>query len=356
MSPGCLRPVSVLFLLGCVGLRLSPAASEEFSWELSGGYGQQDGTIGVELDRYTLNARHYLKPVDDTAGPLQLAAFLNRSGHAEARLTSQSQSQRAFQGDDLSVGEVTDEESGYEIAARYVWPDSGWFVGGRAERSDSRFTIESLGVESSGSDREAAELGFGKYVLPSTTMEVTLMSITGTYEPEDIVCESMYRCSVSVGSEVVTDDVSLSVRHVGRLASIPYSLSALAGASDLRTRWSFPSLATSGGAVAPAPELVQAFRESFETYPEPERDSWRLYAMRGDIFPTRALGIGLGYSRTEQDLEGVPDTGQVHVSARWFVRRNWAFALGVSHRRQEGSSGQRGRETDSVSVLVMGRL
>ena len=62
MQPGILRPVMVICISGSAGLCLSPAASEEFSWELSGGYRQQDGTIGVETDRYTLNARYYLQP------------------------------------------------------------------------------------------------------------------------------------------------------------------------------------------------------------------------------------------------------------------------------------------------------
>ena len=57
---------------------------------------------------------------------------------------------------------------------------------------------------SPGSDREAAELVFGGYILPSTTMELTLMSIEGTGEPEEVVCVSMHQCSVSVGSELVT--------------------------------------------------------------------------------------------------------------------------------------------------------
>ena len=356
MNPWILRPVLVLCISGSVGLCLSPAVGEEFSWELAGGYSQQDGTIGVELDRYTLGVRYYLAPVDDTAGPLQLATFLNRSSHVQAGVTGQSQRQRAFEGTALRAGAVTGEESGYEIAARYVWPDSGWFVGGRAERSDSRFTIESQSRELPGSDQETAELGFGKYILPSTTMELTLMSIISTSKPEELVCASMYVCSASIGSEIVTDDVSLSLRHVGRVAAMAYSLSALGGASDSRSRGLFPSLATSGGAVAPAPGLVQELREYFETYPEPELPSRQLDAIWGDIFPTRALGIGLGYSRTELDVAGAPDTGQVHVSTRWFIRRNVALNLSVSHRRREGMSGQRRRETDSLFVLILGRL
>jgi len=70
-----------------------------------GGYSQREGTIGVEIDRYTLDARYYLTQVEDTAGPLQLVAFLNRSSYAGARVTDQSQRQRAFDGTDLSAGE-----------------------------------------------------------------------------------------------------------------------------------------------------------------------------------------------------------------------------------------------------------
>ena len=350
------RQVLVFCLCGFAGLYHSTSASEEFSWELSGGYSQRDGTIGVGIDRYTLDARYYLKPVDDTAGPLQLAAFLSRSGHAKARITGQSQRQRAFEGTDLRAGEVTGEESGYEMAARYVWSDSGWFVGGRAEQSNSRFSVESQGRELPGSDLEGVELGFGKYILPCTTMELTLTSIMSTSEPDEIVCMSMYRCSVGIGSEIGTDDVFLSVRHVGRVAALACSLSAFGGESESRSRSLFPSLATSDGAVAPAPAPVQALGDSFESYAEPEPRSRRFYALSGNIFPTLALGIGLGYSRSVPDLTGAPDTGQVHVSARWFVRRNVALNLSVSHRRREATPGQRERETDSVSVLILGRF
>ena len=356
MNPWFLRPVSVLCISAPIGLCLSPAVGEEFSWELFGGYSQREGTIGVEIDRYSLEARYYLTPVDDTAGPLQLATFLNRSGYAAARVTGQSQRQRAFDGTDLRAGAVTSEESGYDIAARYVWSDTGWYVGGGAERSDARFAIESQRRELPGAGQQAAEIGFGKYILPSTTMQLSLMSTKSTSEPEELVCTSKYDCSVVIGSEIVSSDVSLSVRHVGRIAAMAYSLSALGGATDSTQRWLFPSLSTSGGAAAPAPGLVQLFSESFETYAEPELPSQRIYAIRGDVFPTQSLGIGLGYSRTEIDSAGAPDSGQVHVSARWFVRRNVALELGVSHRRREGRSGQRRRETDSVSVLIQGRL
>lgn len=320
------------------------------------GIGNTKAPLGLNSSDTHFTRATNLQPVDDTSGPLSLAAFLNRSSHVELKLTDQSQHQQSFEGTELRSGPVTGEKSGREAAARYVWRESGWYVGGRAERAASQSRFEALGRESPRIDQQAVEVRFGKYIVASTTLELTWMSDMITSDPGEIVCESMYRCRVHIGSEVESDDVSLSARHVGRVAAFAYSLLALGGASETRSRPLFPSLAPSGGAVAPAPALAQALRESFRSDREREPNTHRFHALSGEINPTPTLGIGLGFYRTAPNSVDAPDSGQLHASVRWFVRRNVALDIGVSRTRRESALGQRARETDSVSVVILGRL
>ena len=57
----------------------SSASAEDFSWQVSGGYGESELAPFADTERTRLDATYYFDPVDDSRGPYALAPFLNRS-------------------------------------------------------------------------------------------------------------------------------------------------------------------------------------------------------------------------------------------------------------------------------------
>ena len=158
---------AIVRTLGCPGIlcaslvMLSPAAGEEYSWQLAGSYRQDDAPRVVESGRSSLGATYYLSPVDDEAGPYELASFLNRSSFVTVNLARSKLREElvpAIVNVDPSTGgmlppdvlgrfgdtgfpgladipvEIGIDTSEYAVSGRYVWPGSGWYAGAGAER------------------------------------------------------------------------------------------------------------------------------------------------------------------------------------------------------------------------------
>ena len=79
MSHAIVQTLDYSSILCASLVMLSTAAGAEYSWQLAGSYRQDDAPRVVESDHSSLGATYYLSPVDDEAGPYELASFLNRS-------------------------------------------------------------------------------------------------------------------------------------------------------------------------------------------------------------------------------------------------------------------------------------
>ena len=242
---------------------LSTAAGAEYSWQLAGSYRQDDAPRVVESDHSSLEATYYLSPVDDEAGPYELAPFLNRSSYVTvdvARSKLRQELVRAIVGADPSTDgmlppdvlelfgdngfpgpadippEFGIDTSEYAVSGRYVWPGSGWYAGARAERGDidqlPQVLSTDIAAEQEGSrlfagkyfgSRTAVELGFRSMTQRQTTRSQTTFFTGFPFGPVEI--------ETQIDSEDETDDVSLSVRHVGEAGAMTWSACRRRGSS-----------------------------------------------------------------------------------------------------------------------------
>ena len=377
----------------CAGLVfLSPAVAAEYSWQLAGSYRDDDAANTLESNSSSLRATYYLSPVDDEVGPYELAPFLNRSSHVtidagRAELREElilSISVSDFPSDVTLPDDVLEmleeallaaladlpteagiDTSDYAVYGRYVWPGTGWYAGARAERGDmdpvpaAAFVATNFDLERSGlfagkyfGSHTAVELGFG-----STTQSQEARSTTTFPEPGRNAFGVPDTPSLVelTNSETETDDVSLSVRHVGDLGGFTWSAWASVRSGRTETRVSLPdtpAFFTSSGMAIPPVDLGRGIANnnalSFNEIIQSGRE--RNYSISGALFPTKALGVRLIFSRLDDDTFGSSDL--VGVSANWFFVRNAAAEVEYLRTNFERGRGPGARDMDSVRVQL----
>ena len=382
-----------------------PATADEFSWQVSGSYLDDDMGDAVESDRSSLTATRYFPPVDDEAGPWELAPFLNRSSRVTvniARSTLREQltpwlAAYGAAGADVLRGGVAapviavppaltvDEpypspfalpadlhlESGmdatdYAVHGRYVWRGTGWYAGARAERGDLDPVPES---PSSATNFFHDRMGLlaGRYIGSRTAVEVRLASGTQNqqtrstgYFPVPVFGDGGFSDAPffpdsdivglppfvdpwfgSIDSETETEDVGLSVRHVGDAGEMTWSVAA----SVLSSRWDTRMLLPGGGAVfytsgaiGDPPDRDRIVVDAGWLYPTEifESGRERHYDAFFSLFPTRALGVHLGLSRVDAGEFG--SSSLVSLSANWFLIRDAAAEIELA-RTSYGNGG-----------------
>ena len=381
----------------CAGLVfLSPADSAEYSWQLAGSYRDDDAANTLESNSSSLRATYYLSPVDDEVGPYELAPFLNRSSHvtidagrAEVReelmlsvsvsdfpsdvtlpddvLEMLEQALLAALADLPTVAGI--DTSNYAVYGRYVWPGTGWYAGARAERGDMD-AVPAAAFVATDFDLERSGLFAGKYFGSHTALELGFGSTTQSQEPRSTTTfPEPGRNAFGVpgapsrveqtNSETETDDVSLSLRHVGDLGGLTWSASASMRSGQTETRVFLPdppTLFTSSGMAIPP---VESGREtangnalSFNEIVQSGRQ--RNYSISGALFPTKAFGVHLVFSRLDNDTFGSSDV--VGVSANWFFVRNAAAEVEYLRTNFERGRGPGARDRNAVRVQLVGRF
>lgn len=140
-TPAALRALHAV----AVSLLASSASGEDFSWQLSGGYGETELAPFADTERTMLDATYYIDPVDDSRGPYALAPFLNRSSRVTAGVTNEKTTITTLVAGVAPVPpsspttvDVTEETTGYSVSGRYVWSRSGWYVGAGGSATRSR--------------------------------------------------------------------------------------------------------------------------------------------------------------------------------------------------------------------------
>ena len=212
---------------------LSGAHAEEFSWQLSGGYSEDQLGDVLRSETGDFSAAYYPRAVDDSNGPYALATFLNRSSVVAINVSSDEQVQsrivrlRGGEVADVSDVDIRSRTSANSFSGRHVWPRTGWYLGGdieraEIERDDSSTDIEEFGVVA------------GKYLGSRTTVALSLGSTTSMTPAGEATCLPSGSCEVRFGNESRNESVDVSVRHVGDIGRLVYSVSAtgLTGALD----------------------------------------------------------------------------------------------------------------------------
>ena len=369
---------------------LSPAAGEEYSWQLAGSYRQDDAPSVVESDRSSLGATYYLSPVDDEAGPYELASFLNRSSFVTVNLARSKLREElvpAIVNVDPSTGgmlppdvlgrfgntgfpgladipvEIGIDTSEYAVSGRYVWPGSGWYAGAGAERGDidhvPQVHFTEIEAQQEGSQlfagkyfgsRTAVELGF-RSMTQRQTIQTQLTFLLGVqFEPVQI--------NTQTDAEDNTEDVSLSVRHVGEAGGMTWSLQASVRSSRIETRVFFPDPVVVGFPEELGPpggdRIIVGTNPEFSSNEIDQSVGERSYTLSGALFPTDALGVRLIYSHLDRDRLGASDL--VGLSATWFFVRNVAAKIELLQTDFDRGFGPGSPDRDSVRVRLLGRF
>ena len=387
---------AIVQTFGCPGIlcaslvMLSPAAGEEYSWQLAGSYRQDDAPRVVESDHSSLGATYYLSPVDDEAGPYELASFLNRSSFVTVNLARSKLREElipAIVNVDPSTGgmlppdvlgrfgdtgfpgladipvEIGIDTSEYAVSGRYVWPGSGWYAGAGAERGaidhvpQAHFT--EIEAQQEGSQlfagkyfgsRTAVELGF-RSMTQHQTIQTQLTHLLGVqFEPVQIETQT--------DAEDDTEDVSLSVRHVGEAGGMTWSLQASVRSSRVETRVFFPDPVIVGfpeeSTLANGDRIITATNLELPSNEIDQSVGARSYTLAGALFPTDSLGVRVVFSRVDRDRLGASDL--VGLSASWFFVRNAAVEIELLQTDFDRGLGSGSPDRDSVRVRLLGRF
>ena len=234
-----------------------------------------------------------------------------------------------------ALGEDLDfESSEYAVSGRYVWADSGWYVGGRLDRGtiDRPTDGSALAV---GADTEGYGVWAGRYFGEVTAVEVRINSSERTSVQE--ISFPRLNLAFDIGARTSTDNLGVSVRRAGLLAGRLYWLSANLGRDRSDTRLIIPSILD----FAQSPDIV------------PSRDidrstSGYQYGLTAGLYPNRAIGVRLNYTRGD-------DGGSLAgVSASWFFTPN--AAVDVALARVELESRAYAVDVDVVMLRLLGRF
>ena len=388
----------------CVSsLVLSTAVAAEYSWQVTGGYEDIDSEGSIETNHSSMRATWYLSAVDDQVGPYELAPFLNRSSHVSVstgRTKLREQLFPAIFGDwIISGGPVPDNatdigrvgfaspvlagwptESGlnsseYALDGRYVWPGAGWYAGAHASRSDAEMLPDYPFAQTT-AGHESAGIFAGRYFGTLTALELDFGSDTASQETlvtpfafdpvfggpvfgDPVLPEipGFGPIELRTGTDIETDKVRLSVRHVARLGDSMVSFSASIRSSRSETRLVLPEprgffsvVDEFGSPERPVgtlgPDAIPS--EIFES----ERE--RGYSLSGALFPTQALGVRLTYTNSDHDTWGIRD--EVGLSANWFFLRNAAIEIQLVRTDSGGGYFTGSPDSDSLGVRLRGRF
>lgn len=311
-------------LLASLGACLAAGAvqADEFSWEPSGVANEAEQDSG-DAERLSFGVTYYFGAVDDTRGPLGLAAFLDpatRISLSHDRETGSLLSPPTFLLFPSGVDTTTDE---YSIAGRFVLPASKWYVGGGYTHGDldppPRYTPIDGDIESYG-------LVVGKYLGADTTLELA-------FDSSDVRTDLNPSCSVAPcptsAIETQSDAWSIAAQHVWRGGPVAYSL------------WG--RFARREGSVAFETALPPSTVES-------DFRPWDQYAVAGEIFPTQKLGFRVGYSRWDG-----PSVEAYDLSATWFATNRVGIALTCSQQRIRSGSFDV-YDNDATALRIVGRF
>ena len=298
----------------------SGARADEFSWQLSGVTNRLEAG-DFRRDSWAIDGTYYVKPIDDSAGPFELASFL----HPTTRVSAAASQTESF-------SEIADDPTAFILNGAYVLPGEKWYFGANYAKTDlgeqvppvTRFDAKGYGVLA------------GRYFGASTTLELALGRSEQSFESSLCTIAAPYPPGLApYAVETTTDTVGLEVFHVRRFRSLTYSLQG--GVSQAEAEF---------GISSPFPSLVPARQGSGPTL--------RVYSVAGELFPTNRLGVRLGFSRP--DGEFAPDAESYDVGTTWFFKPRVAVQFTLSRMSRDDVPPGGIDHSDSAGIRFIGRL
>ncbi|HEY9181719.1 MAG TPA: putative porin [Gammaproteobacteria bacterium] len=343
------------------------ATAEDFSWQVSGGYGATELAPYADTERTVLDATYYFDPVDDSRGPYALAPFLNRSSRVTAGVVREKTTLTTLvatigsppPGTPTAI-DVTEDSTGYVFGGRYVWPRSGWYVGAsyRNEEMDHEPSSSSLLQDTT---TDGYQLFGGRYLGESTTVDLGAGTTEQTTELV-ITCITSLCLSGRTATHVDTEDWSIGTTHVRRGPRLSYAITGRFSRADVTPsidelvlappvgtfplRPTTPMTIAGGVSVAAFTPIAAPF-----SGPSPVEDERDVLSLGGELFPTDRLGVRIGFARAEGDYI---EDDTLDLGATWFFKPGIAIELVVA--RTETEIGALERDIDRAEVRFLGRL
>jgi hypothetical protein len=318
---------------------------------------RQSLTMSDEVtgDTRTLQATRYFRPVRDSLGPLALAEFLSPSSRLSIGLYRDEKSQRrvALPGTPATSEEVSE---GASLSGRYVWRESGWFVGGAAQTADlddSTFTVPPR------TDFRSYRAFGGKYLTPRTSLELSLRaSTTATDYPFTPVCALFAGCIDD--TKVAADEIALSAMHVGTVGELTYTVSGSLATRDATLDYTLVQPTT----VVPRPQFGLNLRPAggvailpipvpLTSRQDVELGDVDTYSVASEFFPTRRVSARVGYTRWTNDR--LRERGY-ELGVTWYFSRHAGLRVGVSRITNDLSPSTGLDHIDMATLQIIGRL
>jgi hypothetical protein len=337
-----------------VGLLTGAATTRaaEYAWEISGARTEAELDVLVDTETSLVGATHYFAPVDDSSGPLALAAFYDPATQLSVAASREKSQSHPLGPGSVNLPDFETEEDEYSISGRYLLRRSKWYVGGSYATQDIDVPRELQEVVTSS---DGYGVLAGKYLGAATTLELRLERSEQSTEGPSFFCVVNLFCGVGgeTTAERETDDVRIDALHVRRFRNLTYALSgSVAEASaELVVHTSafdfslpFPSLGPI--VLAPSQTVTIAARTTVLSLP-----SRRQYSAGVELFPTSKLGVRLRYTRFDDDT-AADDAYETGVT--WFFRRD--IAIELSYSRQSADADADFRHSEMGSARVLGRF
>jgi hypothetical protein len=272
-----------VLLVAASAIPAAVVAQQRYSWELSG---LERSSNTYDFDAATIAATYYFDRVEDGEGPYALAAFFDPATLVSAALSHPSNN--------------TDS---WTVNGRYLLGESLWYVGG--ELTQYHYSNADL-------DADVYGVIAGKYLGPRTTLELALDRSKSDLTTTVDGC-SLPACPfVSFTTTAETQTARLSLVHVRQFRSLTY---ALAGSFEQRDA---DLTIVDNGSVPPL-NLVQG-----------DSSPLRTYSVGATLYPTKKLGVRVGYEDTTNSAFDDYTDGTYSLGAQWFFRPKVAFELSLS--------------------------
>jgi hypothetical protein len=349
-----LSPIRRTFLLILICLIAGTSArADEYAWELSGLAGRADLDPLLDADQSAIAATYHFAHVDDTKGPLALASFLDPQTRIAASIGRDRQTTEVAlpPGVALTLPHIESESVTYVVSGRYVLPAKKWYAGGRYVQTNRDVDPGSLLTNADG---HGATVFAGRYLGVATTLDLSLDRAVDETQGTGIACISSVFCAAVVPQSIghTRDTATLSVLHMWRFRSLTYTLGGSVADSSGQAvihsgsfDFSLPSSLFPPGVVFLRPPVIKVPAHATEV----GLDRYLIYSVGAELFPTRKLGLRVGYAGWDDSstLDYAYD-----IAATWFVSRNIGlrFVLGRQHAHANLD------DTDVAAVEATGRF
>jgi hypothetical protein len=337
--------------LFAVTVCIASAVHAEFAWEVAGVVRQAERGEFFETDGAALAATHFFDPVEDNVGPYALAAFLDPATRMTLAFSDEERTLSA----ELQAGQLIESERSlrdWSIEGQYLLPESKWYFGGR-------YTDAEIDLPSGTSITEDAT-GYGalagKYFGGGATrLELALDRSTAESQVTTQLC-FFGICSIprTTTLESTADTARIGVMHVRQGRTLTYALFGDVAETQVDVAVVVPPPPAGvtpfpPAGVTPLPPIAILEPPGGISAAGVELEPRRTYSVGAELFPTRKLGVRIGY--TVMDAESADDD-VYDIGATWFFRRNVGVGLTLS--RQEFDYNL--PSSDSAAFRVIGRL